>query len=138
MIRTLFALAGIFLVGLGWIGVFVPILPSTPFFLAAAFCFARSSRRLDRWFKGTSIYRNHLKDFSETRTMTRRSKALVIATVTAVMGLGFAFMGNAPVARIILALVWIAHLAYFLLRVKTPRAGESTIPLGRDGDGAPV
>lgn len=133
MKRTLFAVAGILLLGLGWIGVFLPFLPGTPFFLAAAVCFSRSSRRLDQWFRSTPVYRKHLKDFSEARTMSRRSKALVIASVTLVMGFGFAFMGSAPVARAILALVWIAHLAYFLFRVKTPRNEENSAPPERKG-----
>ncbi|MBR4587551.1 MAG: YbaN family protein [Lachnospiraceae bacterium] len=45
---------------LGTVGVVLPILPTTPFFLVTAYCFARSSEKLNNWFKGTKLYKKHL------------------------------------------------------------------------------
>lgn len=53
MKKILYILIGCISLGLGIIGVILPILPTVPFMLLAAFCFAKSSERLDGWFKNT-------------------------------------------------------------------------------------
>ena len=121
MSKYLFAAAGLALFGLGCVGIFLPLLPATPFLLAAALCFARGSRRLDDWFRSTRIYTKYVKDFRERRAMTLRSKVSVMVAVTALMGAGFAMMGAAPAGRIVLAVVWGFHILYFSLRVRTRR-----------------
>ncbi len=55
----------------------------------------------------------------KNRAMTMANKIRVIITVTAVMSVGFFFMKNVPVARIIMVIVWVFHLIYFFVRVKT-------------------
>lgn len=114
-------LAGLACFGLGAIGAVVPLLPTTPFLLLAAFCFARSSRRLDTWFKGTSLYKKVLADYVSKRAMTTKVKLTVMVPVTLVMAVGFAFMGSVPVGRAILAVVWAAHVIYFGFIVKTEK-----------------
>lgn len=114
-------LAGLVCFGLGAIGAVVPLLPTTPFLLLAAFCFARSSRRLDAWFKGTALYKKVLADYVSKRAMTIKAKLTVMVPVTLVMAVGFAFMGSVPVGRVILAAVWVAHVVYFGFIVKTEK-----------------
>lgn len=55
-------------------GVVLPVLPGGPFFLFAAFCFARSSKRVDYWFKGTSFYKEYVVRIRENKGMTRKEK----------------------------------------------------------------
>ena len=87
--------------------------------LVAAFCFARSSQRLDDWFKGTKLYKQVFEGFVTKRQMTVRAKLSILIPVTVLMGIGFALMGRVPVGRIILAVVWVAHVIYFGFVVKT-------------------
>ena len=56
--HTLWATGGFLFFALAMVGIALPFLPTTPFVLVAAFCFARSSERLNQWFKGTKLYKN--------------------------------------------------------------------------------
>ena len=117
MKKILYNLIGCISLGLGIIGVILPILPTVPFVLLAAFCFARSSERLDGWFKNTKLYReNNIKD-----GMTKRVKIRIMCSVTLLMSIGFIMMGlrGIVVGNIVLLIVWIFHMVYFSFGVKT-------------------
>lgn len=89
MKKILYILIGCISLGLGIIGVILPILPTVPFVLLAAFCFARSSERLDGWFKNTKLYReNNMKN-----GMTKQAKIRIMCSVTLLMSVGFIMMG---------------------------------------------
>ena len=60
--------------GLGAVGAVLPLLPAFPFLLLAAFCFARSSERLDGWFKGTKLYKENQESFVQGNGMTKKTK----------------------------------------------------------------
>ena len=105
--------------GLGALGTVLPILPTVPFLLLAAFCFARSSQRLHTWFIGTELYKKNLESFVQGKGMTRRTKLTILTSVTLLMGIGFFMMRAVPVGRTVLAVVWILHVIYFVFGVKT-------------------
>ena len=123
--RIVFAVLGCICFGLGTVGVFLPILPTTPFYLATLFFFANSSERLHTWFLGTKLYKKHLDSFVKRRGMLLQTKVSMITTVTLLMGFGFFMMARKtpekPMLWIpcgILAAVWIAHILYFVFGVK--------------------
>ena len=60
--KILYIIFGCISFGLGAVGAVLPVLPTFPFLIFAAFCFARSSKKLDKWFKGTKLYKNNLED----------------------------------------------------------------------------
>ena len=119
--RIIFASLGLICFALGTVGVFLPILPTTPFYLAALFFFANSSERLHTWFLGTKLYKKHLESFVKKRGMLLSTKLSIIITVTLLMGFGFFMMARKGIwiPCIILAVVWICHILYFVFRVKT-------------------
>ena len=88
-------------------------------FRFAAFCFARSSEKLNRWFTGTKLYKNNLESYVKGKGMTRKTKIKIMVTVTLLMSVGFIMMDQVPVGRIVLACVWVFHVFYFMLGVKT-------------------
>ena len=106
-------------VGLGALGVVVPLLPAFPFLLLAAFCFGRSSDRLHTWFIGTRLYKDNLESYVQGKGMTRKTKIRIMVTVTILMSIGFVMMHQVPVGRIVLACVWVFHIIYFLFCIKT-------------------
>lgn len=116
--KVLYVIVGCIGLGLGALGAALPLLPAFPFLMLAAFCFARSSEKLDNWFRNTKLYKNILESFVQGRGMTKKAKIKIMITITLLMSVGFAMMGSVPVGRIILACVWVFHIIYFAFGVK--------------------
>ena len=89
--------------------------------MMAAFCFARSSERVDRWFKGTKLYQENLKDFAAGKGMTARTKVRIMVTVTLLMTVALVAMGVKGIVAgcVVLGFVWAFHMVYFIWLVKT-------------------
>lgn len=121
MKKVFYIVLGCIGVGLGALGAVLPLLPAFPFLMLAAWSFAKSSKRLDAWFKGTKLYQNNLADFAAGRGMTKKTKVRIMLTVTALMSIGFGIMGSRGIYAgcITLACVWVFHVLYFLFGVKT-------------------
>lgn len=119
--RLIYLIVGFISLALGCIGIALPILPTVPFLLLTAFCFANSSERLHTWFLGTKLYKKHLESFVQKKGMTKQTKWGIIIPVTILMGIGFALMlrKDLYVPCGILAFVWLAHIVYFGFGVKT-------------------
>ena len=119
--RIIFALLGIICFGLGTVGVFLPILPTTPFYLLTLFFFANSSEKLHQWFLGTKLYKKHLDSFVKKKGMLLQAKLSIIITVTLLMGFAIFMMARKGVwiPCIIIGVVWLTHILYFAFRVKT-------------------
>ena len=116
--KILYVIVGCIGLGLGALGAALPLLPAFPFLMLAAFCFARSSEKLDNWFRNTKLYKNNLESFVQGRGMTRKTKIKIMITVTVLMSVGFIMMGSVPVGRIVLFCVWVFHILYFSFGVK--------------------
>lgn len=123
--KMLYLLVGFLGVVLGAVGAVVPMLPAFPFLLMAAFGFGKSSERLERWFKGTRLYRENLEDFVSKRGMTRKAKIRIMLTVTILMSIGFVMMHAVAVGRVVLVCVWIFHVLYFVFGIRTLPANQT-------------
>ena len=120
--QKVWALAGFAAFGLGCAGAALPLIPTVPFILLAGFCFARSSERIDQWFKATKLYETVFEGLVKRRAMTLKAKLCLLIPVTALLGLSFALMANVPVGRMVVAVIWVAHLVYFGFAVPLERA----------------
>ena len=117
--KVLYVILGCIGVGMGAVGAVLPLLPSFPFLLLAAFCFARSSEKLNNWFINTRLYKENLESYVQGKGMTRKTKIKIMVTVTILMSIGFIMMDAVPVGRIVLGCVWVFHILYFCLGVRT-------------------
>ena len=122
---------GCICLALGTVGVFLPILPTTPFYLLTLFFFTNSSERLHSWFLGTKLYKKHLESFVKKRGMLISTKISIMTTVTLLMAFAVFMMLRKGVwiPCIIIGVVWLAHVYYFLFRVKTISREEAERPV---------
>ena len=111
------AMIGLFFVALGSIGVFFPVLPTTPFLLLAAFFLARSSDRLNAWFESTDLYKDYIADFLETRSMTMKTKRYILTLATVMMFISGVFI-DVIYARISLFLIALVMHIYFKTQIR--------------------
>ena len=95
-----FMLGGYFFVGVGVLGLFLPVLPTTPFLLLASFCFVRSSPRLHHWLMDHRVFGRYVRDWEEKRGVRPGVKvtafammACAVVATTAFAGLSFWVLG---------------------------------------------
>ena len=83
MTRGIYLVAGVIALGLGVIGIALPIMPTVPFLLLAAFCFARSRPDWERRLLDHPRYGPPLRDWRERRAVSRRAKLAAVGAMTA-------------------------------------------------------
>jgi uncharacterized protein len=111
--KVLLIIAGLISVGLGIIGIFLPLLPTTPFLLLASYCFFRSSARLHTWLINHRIFGKYLQNYITHRAVSKSVKILSISVLWITIVISFLLIVNLY-ARIALVLVLIGvtiHLA---------------------------
>ena len=109
---------GFITLGLGLIGVILPILPTTPFLLVTSFCFAKGSERFHSWFTNTNIYKKHLESFVKERAMTLKQKVVLLSFVNFMLAFPLILVDVLPMRITIIVLI-IIKLYYFTFKVRT-------------------
>ncbi|WP_368641502.1 YbaN family protein [Castellaniella ginsengisoli] len=131
MIRALLTFLGYVALALGVLGVFLPLLPTTPFLLLAAFCFLRGSPRMHAWLMSHRILGPYIRDFQEGRGIPLRSKCIALALMWPSLALSAWFM-PVPWARWFLLIPGIGVTIY-LWRLPTRPAGKAGRPGASSG-----
>jgi hypothetical protein len=108
------------MVGIGFVGIVLPGLPTTPFLLLAAALYLRSSRRLYRWLTGHRLFGPPIRRFQETRAIPPRIKLIAITMMLVMVGLSGTFAITGTTGRIILGCCALAGLIT-VLAFKTDR-----------------
>lgn len=116
-IKVIWIIIGFLSMGLGMIGVILPVLPTTPFLLLSSFCFAKGSDRFHKWFIGTKLYKKHLDSFVKNKSMTLKTKLTILLPASAMLILAFLAMSNIYGRCFIVFLILFKYI-YFFTRIK--------------------
>jgi len=117
-LRLLWTMGGIVFVAIGAIGVILPLLPTTPFLLLGAYCFARSSPRLHDWLLGHRSFGPLINNWDRYGSIDRRSKR--IALVVIILTLGISLLIGVPWWALAGQTVVLASAATFVLTRPDP------------------
>lgn len=124
MFRTLWLIIGLTSLALGIAGVVLPLLPTTPFVLLSAYCFARSSPRLHDWLLGHTIFGPLISNWEQHRAISPRAKVLAVLSMAAVVGISV--LVGAPERVIIIQAVILPITCLFIItRPNGPQAPTS-------------
>lgn len=118
MLKAIYFIVGWIALVFGAIGVILPVLPTTPFLLLAAFCFTKSSKKFHQWFIHTKLYQNHLDTFIQSRSMTLKTKIRLLSFASSVLLIAFISLDSIHFRIFIIILVLIKYY-YFIFRIKT-------------------
>ncbi len=116
--RGVWTAFGLAAVAIGGIGVFVPGLPTTVFFIIAAWAFSKSSPRLEAWVLGLPKIGPMVQDHRDGLGMPRRAKVVAIAMIVLFAGVSIWTVGRTPI-QVVIGVVALAGIAYIALRVPT-------------------
>lgn len=120
-IRILLTTLGILFVGIGIFGIFLPVLPTTPFLLLAAACFARSSPRFYDWLLNNRWFGNYIRNYREGKGLPLKQKVIIIILLWVVIGFSAALAVHALWVKIVLILIAIGVSIHILsLRTLKP------------------
>ncbi|WP_339228825.1 YbaN family protein [Oceanobacillus sp. FSL K6-2867] len=119
-------LLGLISFGIGIAGTILPILPGGPFFLFSAFCFGKSSQRIDNWFKSTKFYENYVVRIKENRGMTKKEKVRINIIADAFI-LFSVFYVDILLVRIVLIILMFYKHYYFIKKIKTITPEEAKL-----------
>jgi hypothetical protein len=123
LVRLLYLAVGLVSLAVGVAGIVLPLVPTTPLVLLAAYCFTRSSRRLHGWLIGHPRFGRYVSDFESGRGIPRRVKLTAIVLASLAFGFGFYVVSGNAVAVVALAIV-AATAMTVVLRVPTYEPSE--------------
>lgn len=118
IVRSLMLTGAWIACALGCIGVFVPVLPTTPLLLLATFLFAKSSPRCHAWIVSTKVYKTYVAAFKEAGGIPAATKVRILTVSFAVMGAS-ALIVREPVVWIVLGCVAVFLIYLMCVRIPT-------------------
>ncbi len=118
--RVFWLISGFFCLGLGLIGVVLPLLPTVPFMLLATFCFARSSERLHDWLVHHPTFGPAIRDWHESGAISLKAKRLATVMVGGVYLISI-MMGLRPLLLVIQGITLVAVLTFLWTRPSAKR-----------------
>ncbi len=120
LIRKTLIVVGTFFVGLGIVGIYLPVLPTTPFLLLAAACYARSSERFYNWLLNHRWFAKYIRPYREGKGIPLKAKILSISLIWLTILFSILFVVHPLSVRIILIAI-AAGVTLYLFSLPTLR-----------------
>jgi len=114
MIRYFWMIIGSGSLGLGTLGIFLPLLPTVPFYLLAAFGFSKSSTKLHKWLLNHRVFGPDIRDWNQRRVIRKRAKIMAISAMIASVLL--AYVLSVPLKFMIIQIVVLGFVGRFIWR----------------------
>jgi hypothetical protein len=128
---------GTLALGLGIVGIFVPLLPTTPLLLAAAACYLRSSERMYGWLMNHRRFGPFIRNYRQHRAITRRHKMVTLALLWTAIGYSAIWATGSLVLRIgLLAIA--AGVTIHVLSLRTLRKDDVHAKKKSHNEGNPI
>ena len=112
---------------LGTAGIVLPLVPTVPFYLLAAFCFAKGSERIHRLFAATKLYQKYVVPFNDGNGMTWQAKLKTMVLVTGVMSVSGCFLLDNHMGLMMLGGAWLLQCVAMLFFVKTRKREKAPV-----------
>ena len=124
IVKTSLLIAGTFSLALGAIGIFLPILPTTPFLLLSAACYLRSSERMHNWLLGNRWFGEYIRNYQEGKGIPMKTKmlAMVMLWVAIICSAVFA-LDEILIAQVALLLIAFG-VSIHLIRLPTLKSKQ--------------
>lgn len=113
-VRRVLVAVGTFFVGLGILGIFLPVLPTAPFLLLAAACYARSSKRFYDWLMNHRWFAKYIRHHREGKGIPPKAKVYTISLIWGTILFSVIFIVPLPLVRIILLVIAVGVTIYLL------------------------
>lgn len=121
LVKILLIVVGSISVGLGVMGILLPVLPTTPFLLLAAICYSHSSERFYVWLLTNRFFGQYIRDWRENKGLTYLTKLWVIIVLAVTMGISIVFFIPLFWVKVILVLIGVFITFYILSLPTKPR-----------------
>ena len=121
IIRGLYIVGGTLSVILGFIGIVVPLLPTVPFLLLAAYCYAKGSEKFYKWFVTNRLFGRMITDYKEGRGVPLWTKIASISFLWCIMGYSLIYRVENTTVKLVMILVGVA-VTIHLMMLKSHRS----------------
>lgn len=117
--KYIYIILGSLFLGLGLIGIFLPILPTTPFLMLSCYLYSLSSKKFYNWLINTKLYKKYAKDFVENRQLTLARKIFLLSFASIM--LLFPLLILQGILKLFIVGTYFYLYYYFILKIKTIR-----------------
>jgi len=115
LVRGILIVAGTFFLGLGILGIILPILPTTPFLLLSAACYSRGSERFYKWLIGNRWFGKYISNYRTGKGIPVKVKIAVIIILWITISFSVVFIVIHPILRFILFIIAVLVTRHLLL-----------------------